>query len=184
MTTEIISLARLTRAAPTRFVLEPDAEARARMAEELDLRALRKLRLEGALTPEGKADWRLDAKLGATAVQSCVVTLEPVTTQIDVPFQRSYRADMPDPSGDELEMPEDDTIEPLPTTLNLTALLTEALALALPDYPRAEGVALGQAIFAAPGVTPMTDKDTKPLAGLAALRDKLADGADDPENER
>lgn len=187
MTTENLTLARLSRAAPTNFTLEPDAEARTRIAADLDLRGLRKLRLDGKLHPEGKADWRLEAKLGATAVQSCVVTLEPVTTRIDTSLVRSYRADMPEPVGDELEMPEDDTIEPLPATLDLRALMIEALALELPDYPRAVGVELGQAVYAPPGVAPITDDDAKPLAGLAALRDKLAgDGSgpdEDPENQ-
>ncbi len=181
MTTETLSLTRLTRAAPTAFTLEPGPEMRARIVAELDLRALRKVRLEGTLSPEGKADWRLEARLGATAVQSCVVTLEPVTTRLDIDLHRSYRADLPEPSGDELEMPEDDTIEALPASLSLIDLLVEALALALPDYPRADGVALGEAVFTAPGVAPLTDDDAKPLAGLAAFRDRLAAGrtADD-----
>ena len=49
----------------------------------------------------------------------------------------------------------------------------EALALALPDFPRAEGVELGPAVFTEPGATPMTDEAAKPLAGLADLRDRL-----------
>ena len=48
-----------------------------------------------------------------------------------------------------------------------------ALALALPLYPRAEGADLAQAQFAGPGVTPMTDEDARPFAGLKDLRDKL-----------
>jgi hypothetical protein len=34
-------------------------------------------------------------------------------------------------------MPEDDTTEALPERLDLSAVMAEALALALPDYPRA-----------------------------------------------
>lgn len=178
-TPTILAFARLSRGAPTRVRLEPDAQARARIATDLGLIALRKVRLDGTLHPEGKADWRLEATLGATAVQACVITLEPVTTRIDMPVLRSFRAHLPEPSGDELEMPEDDTIEALPATLNLMDLLSEALALALPDYPRAPGVALGEAVFTAPGVKPLTDEDAKPLAGLAALRDKLGGKPDD-----
>ncbi|MEX3015770.1 DUF177 domain-containing protein [Gymnodinialimonas hymeniacidonis] len=183
MPSTTLSLSRLGRAAPTAFEVEPDADARKALADALELRGLRKVRLVGEVTPEGKADWRLEAKLGATVVQDCVVTLEPVTTRIDAPVLRSYRVDLPEPSGEEMEMPEDDTIEPLPASLDLMQLLTEALALAVPDYPRAEGVELGEAVFAAPGVAPMTDEDAKPLAGLAALRDQLAKGKDDSENE-
>ena len=178
-----LSLSRLGRSAPVDFAIEPDADARKAMADELGLRSLRKARLTGQAIPEGKSDWRIDAKLGATAVQECVVTLEPVTTRIDTGLTRSYRADMPAPKGDEMEMPEDDTIEALPASLDLMQVLTEALALALPDYPRAEGVELGEAVFAAPGVTPMTDQDAKPLAGLAALREQLSDAEEDDENK-
>ncbi|WP_224814478.1 YceD family protein [Hasllibacter sp. MH4015] len=178
-----LPLARLNRATETPFKVEPDADARASMARDLGVPALRKVRLDGRAIPEGKADWRLEAKLGATAVQNCVVTLEPVTTRIDVPLVRQYRAHMPEPSGEEMEMPEDDTLEPLRAEVDLMALLTEALALALPDYPRAEGVELGEAIFAAPGVTPMRDEDAKPLAGLAALRDRLSGNGNGDENE-
>ncbi len=183
MPSTTLSLSRLGRAAPTAFSVEPDAEARKALAEALDLRGLRKVRLVGEVRPEGKADWRLEAKLGATVVQDCVVTLEPVTTRIDAPVTRSYRVDLPEPSGEEMEMPEDDTIEPLPTSLDLAQLLSEALALAVPDYPRAEGVELGEAVYAAPGVIPMTDEEAKPLAGLASLRDQLTKGNGDGENE-
>lgn len=179
---EIISLARLPRHAETEFELAPDTAARDGLATELGLEGLRKLRFSGRLIPEGKRDWRLEALLGATVVQPCVVTAEPVTTRIDQTVVRRYLADMREPEADELEMPEDDTAEPLPDRLDLGAVMTEALALALPDYPRAAGAELGAAVYAPPGVAPMTDEDAKPLAGLAALRGRLAGGHDpDPE---
>ena len=169
-------LARLTRARDTEFEIAPDADTRGALATELDLTALRKLRFAGRLIAEGARDWRLEAVLGATVVQPCVVTAEPVTTRLDEPVTRRYLAEMPEPEAEEIEMPEDDTTEPLPTTLDLEAVMAEALALALPLYPRAPGAALDDATFAAPGVTPMTDEDARPLAGLAALRDKMAGG--------
>ncbi|GAB5446583.1 YceD family protein [Gymnodinialimonas sp.] len=183
MTPHVFPLARLGRAKDTEFVLEPDAEARKTIADALALRGLKKLRFTGRLSAVGKYDWQLDARLGATAVQECVVTLEPVTTRVDVDVARSYLADMPEPTVEDFEIPEDDTMEPLPQALDLMDVVTEALALALPDYPRAEGVELGEAVFAAPGVKPMTDEDAKPLAGLGALRDKLSGGQNDPEND-
>ncbi|QXT38786.1 YceD family protein [Gymnodinialimonas ceratoperidinii] len=183
MKPEVLALARLGRAKDTTFSVEPDAAVRKKIAEDLSLLGLRKLRLEGVLQPSGKNDWHLKATLGATAVQECVVTLEPVTTRIDTEVERRYLADMPEPTEEDFEIPEDDTPEPLPQQLNLHDLMSEALALALPDYPRAEGVELGEAVFAAPGVAPMTDQDAKPLAGLAALRDKLSSADEDPEKE-
>jgi uncharacterized metal-binding protein YceD (DUF177 family) len=51
--------------------------------------------------------------------------------------------------------------------------LAEALALALPLYPRAPGAELGEAAFTEPGKPVLRDEDARPFAGLAHLRDKL-----------
>jgi len=159
---------------PTAFLLEPDARTRASIAAELGIPALRKLRFAGEIRPLGKSDWHLTATLGATAVQDCVVSLQPVTTRIDEPVQRTYLANPPEvPEADEIEMPDDDTVEALPAVLDLGAVMIEALALALPDYPHAEGVTPVSASFTEPGAAPMSYEDAKPFAGLAALRDKL-----------
>lgn len=178
--TEPLVLARLSRVGEVRFELTPDAPARAALIRELGLEALRKLRFSGRLIPEGRRDWRLEADLGATVVQACVVTADPVTTRIDEKILRRYLADMPEPEGVEAEIPEDDSAEPLPLTLDLAEVMTEALALSLPLYPRAPGAELGEAHFAAPGTVPLSDADARPLSGLAALRDKLR-GVDDPQ---
>ena len=53
------------------------------------------------------------------------------------------------PDGDEVEMPEDDTVEPMPEVIDLAEVAAEALALALPLYPRAPGADFGQAVHAA-----------------------------------
>lgn len=177
----MIALNRLPRSAPHEFALQPEGDTRAALATELGIEAIRKLRFTGRLTPLGATDWALEAELGATVVQPCVVSLQPVTTRIDTSVARRYLAQSPEPEIDtsgEAEMPEDDTVEGLPEQLDLSVVMAEALALALPDYPRADGVELGEAVFAAPGTEPMRDEDAKPLAGLKALRDKLA-GDDD-----
>lgn len=179
---QVLDLRRRARAAIS-FSLLPDAAARQAAAGSLGIEAVRKLRFEGVLEPAGGDDWRLEAALGATVVQPCVVTLAPVTTRIDTRVTRLYLADYAEPEGEEVEMPEDDTVEPLPDRLDLSAVMLEALALALPDYPRAEGAELGEANFAGPGVTPMTDDEAKPLAGLAALRDRMRDGSDDESGD-
>jgi uncharacterized metal-binding protein YceD (DUF177 family) len=174
-----LKLAALPRNAPRSFSIQPDAEARATLAAELGLDGLRKLRLEGEILPEGKRDWRLHARLGATVVQPCVVTGAPVTTRIDSDFARSYRAGFADPEDTEAEMPEDDSVEPLPDLLDLAAVMAEALALELPDYPRAPEADLGAAVFGPPGVAPMKDEDARPFAmlkGLQSALDRKKDG--------
>lgn len=142
----------------------------------LGIQALRKVTLKGVLAPLGKRDWRLTAHLGATIVQPCVVTLAPVTTRIEEDIERIWRADLPEQAeaGSEEEMPEDTSEEQLGAVIDLGLVLSEALALTLPLYPRADGAHMEQNVFAAPGITPMRDEEARPFAGLAGLRDKLA----------
>ncbi|RYG92306.1 DUF177 domain-containing protein [Loktanella sp. IMCC34160] len=124
------------------FDLMPTPAERAAVAAALDIPKVRKLRLTGRLLPVGRKDWRLEAELGATVVQDCVVTLEPVTTRIDEAVTRSYLSEVPDLGTGEVEMPEDDEADPLPAVLDLAEVMIEALALALPPFPRAEGASL------------------------------------------
>lgn len=165
---------------PTRFRYAPDAEARAALAQDLGLLGLHDLLMEGEITPTGRDELVLTARLQARADQACVVTLAPVPARIDEPIRRRYLASYIEPEGDEVEMPEDDTLEPLPEVIDLSEVAAEALALALPEYPRAPGAELGEAVHAAPGVAPLTDAALKPFAGLASLAERLAakDGKD------
>jgi len=166
-------LADLASNRPTPFELLPSAAERQAIAAHLGITGIKKLRFEGAMTPRGKSDWSLTARLGATVVQDCVVTLNPVTTRIDEDIALSYVADMPEIDAAEIEMPVEDTVEPLPDSLDLVQVMIEALSLALPAYPRADDADLGEAVFAAKGVSPMKDEDAKPFAGLAGLREAL-----------
>ena len=154
---------------PTVFDHEAGADERKSLAAELGLIALRKLRLTGEITPAGRDAMVLTARLQAEADQPCVVTLAPVRAVIDEPVRRRFVADLPDPEGDEFEIPEDDTLEAMPEVIDLTEVAAEALALALPLYPRAPGAELGTVVLAPDGVVPLTDADLKPFAGLAAL---------------
>ncbi|MFP7673034.1 YceD family protein [Marivita sp. S0852] len=161
---------------PTRFELRPDAAECAKIAERLGVSALKKLRFAGEIAPAGGESWALSAQLGATVVQPCVVTLDPVTTRIDETVERLYMpAEFFDEieDGAETEMPEDTNAEPLGSVISAYDVMIESLLLSLPQYPRVPGVDLGEAVFAQDGVTPLKDEDTKPFAGLAALRDEL-----------
>jgi uncharacterized metal-binding protein YceD (DUF177 family) len=155
------------------FLLQPDADELARIATDLGVTSVRKLRFNGRLTPLGRSDWTLQATLGATVVQPCVVTLDPVTTRIDTAVTRRFVQDWTDPEEPEAEMPEDDSTEPLGLWIDPAQVMVETLALAVPDYPRKDAAELGQMVYAEPGTTPLTDEDARPFAGLAALKDQL-----------
>lgn len=165
---------------PTRLTLAPEAPVRAALAADLGILEIRKLSFKVELTPQGRHDWQLSAQLGATVVQECILTLAPVTTRLDLPITRRYLADMPEPEGDEVEMPEDDTLEPLPEVIDLGDVMAEALALALPDYPRAEGASLAEGLGTPPGAEALTEDKLRPFANLAAL---IARKDDTPDSQ-
>ncbi len=174
-------VAALSARQPTPFDITPDRAAREALAVLLGVTSIHHLRFAGTVAADGARDFRLTGDLTARVVQPCVVTLDPVTTEVAETVTRRYLAEWTEPGEDEVEVPQDDTREPLGAIIDPAAVMAEALALALPDYPRAPGVSLGEVAVAPPGVAPLRDADVKPFAGLAALQRKLAgtDG-DDP----
>ncbi len=174
----VLEVAGLNRGRARAVALVPDRDRLRKMAADLGFSALRKLALRGRLRPLGRTDWQLDARLGATIVQPCVISLAPVATRVEERLERIWRAaPFPPTAGtgeaQEIEIPEDLREEALGRVIDLEAVLREALALAAPDWPRAPGAALGEALFAAPGTRPLRDRDARPFAGLADLRRRL-----------
>ncbi len=135
-----LALRRLNPGQPFAFDDRAGAEELASIALALGVETVRKFRFAGALRPSGPDGWALDAQLGVTAVQACVVTLAPVTTRLDVAVRRRYvPGGTPPADGAEVGPDDDLDTEALPTTLDLGAIALEETALALPDYPRADG---------------------------------------------
>ena len=171
----------------TQIDLQPDAATRAEIAQMLGLEGLRKFRFIAKLQPLGKSDWEVVGTLGATVVQPCAVTLEPVATRIDEPVTRRFLADMPSPEGLEIEMPEDDTLEPLGVDIDISAIALEALSLALPPFPRAAKALEGPEIVLESrpaGAAPLEPETAKPFAALAELRAKLESRTARERNEK
>ena len=178
----ILDIATLARRKRSVFEYRLDAAQLSALKDELGLSGLRKVVFSGELTPAGKHDFALQAALGATAVQPCTITLEPVTTRIEDDIERRFVADMAKHIDRDTEeedefggtaMLEDDTLETLGREVDLWRVMSEALALALPDYPRAEGAELGTMRVTEPGKEAMGEDDLKPFAGLADLKSKL-----------
>jgi len=156
-----------------KFDLRPEPAQNDAIAAELALLGLRKLRFSGQILSSGKSDWRLTGTIGATVIQPCTITLEPVTTRVDETVERLFVKEMADLGEEEIEMPADDTIEPLGAWIDPEAIMIESLCLSLPEYPRAEGATLGESVYTKPGKAPMRDEDARPFAGLAAMKDQL-----------
>lgn len=173
-----LRVAELSQSGPTTFDVVPTPSQIETLRQDMDLVALRKVRLTGSVSPVGKRDWRLRATLGATVVQPCVATLVDVQTRLDTDVERLFSKDYSESDEVEVEIPDDDTVEALGTHIDPMVVLHEALALALPLYPRADESSPVTLQVTEPGQTPMSDDDAKPFAALAGLRDKL-DGSGD-----
>ncbi|WP_299362554.1 DUF177 domain-containing protein [uncultured Paracoccus sp.] len=161
-----LRVAHLNGRGPTDLTLEPDAAQRAAIAAQLQIQALPQLRMTARLAPAPQDAWELQGRLQARVVQPCVVTLDPVETALDEPVHRVFSPHAADPAAEDVEMPDPD-IEPLDQTIDVGAVMVEALALALPEYPRAPGADL-DAVTGDQGGDE-ADDTRRPFAGLADL---------------
>ena len=169
-----LRVADLRQSKGTHFDVRFSAGDQQSAAKTLEIPGVAKMRFHGQITPLGSADWELKGTVGATVTQECVLTLVPVKTRMDEQVYRIFRKDVPDyEDGSVVELNMDEHEEPLGAEIDLFAIAVEAIALALPPYPKAEGAALETTAFAGEDVTPMSDEDAKPFASLAALKDKL-----------
>lgn len=171
--TQRLRVAHLNPRAATPFLLTPDESTRKAIAEELQISDLPKLSFQGEIRARGGDAWALTGQLRARVVQPCVITLKPVRTGIDEPVERVFSPHLRPPEEEEVEMP-DETLEPLGQFIDLSAVMIEALALALPQYPRARDAALGDS-----AIEDDTPDTKKPFAGL----DKLLGGLSEPDGE-
>ncbi len=128
-------------------------------------------RLGGQVVVEGRLRGRL--------VQACVLTLEPVTQDLDDAFRIVFKqglADEHDPeSGEAVLNAQADAPEPLEgNMLDVGEIVAEQLSLAADPYPRRPGVKLEDVLpkgrkNSRPGPV---EQRRHPFAGLAALKDK------------
>jgi uncharacterized metal-binding protein YceD (DUF177 family) len=173
-----LRVATLSQSGPTVFSVRPDPAVLARLVGALEVEGLRKLAFTGDVRPLGDRDWQLTARLGATVTQLCVVTLEPVVTRLDVDVTRTFLRDYTPSDEAEIEMPEDDSVEPLGLWIDPALVMQEELALALPAYPRKDTGPSETVRVTEPGKEPMSDAQARPFAGLAALKDQMQDKDD------
>lgn len=156
---------------------DASADARAALAAEMDLVDIPSLRVEAKITPVGREQWRIAGTVRARVVQSCVVTLNPVSAIVEEAFDRRF-TENEDAVGSDIDFDPtaDDPPELVDTSVDVGIVAAEALALGLDPYPRAAGVTFDGAQATPEGVAPIRDADLKPFAGLAALKKAMDSG--------
>ena len=170
-----LKVSKLTNMSDYKFEETPSEDETNAMSVLFDVISIRKMRFGGSIVAFEDKGWLLEGVLGATISQNCVVTLERIRTRIDLDIRRVF-VPMQEPTADEitLDASDDDELEPLGKEIDLGLIAMEALALAIPEYPRVEGAELPDSSFSAPGATDITDEAPKAFAGLAALKEKLS----------
>ena len=125
----------------------------------------------------------VEGRLRGTIVQACILTLDPVTQELDDTFRIVFRQDLTeerDPeSGEALLSAQADAPEPLSgNMLDVGEIVAEQLSLAADPYPRRPGARL-EDVLPKPRKGGKSGRDAgkaeqrrHPFAGLAALRDK------------
>ena len=158
------------------FDLVADSDVRAAVARVVGLRDLPRFQANFDVTRHGADGLRVCGRVSATVGQECVVTLEPLTNDVEEDIDLLFA---PSPPPVERKAGEDEDVEdgserpqrswngPEPLlggVVDLGALATEFLILGLDPYPRKPG-----AVFELPqDVKP----DPGPFAALAGLKEK------------
>lgn len=156
------------------FDVAADADEREGLRRRLDLLALDRLVARGRLSRRSRDAYLLRGTLNATVTQTCVVSLEPVVSELEQAFEIVlFRPD--EDEGDLALDPEaPDAVPLLADEIDLGELLAEELALALDPYPHAPDAdaqipALGPEV-ALDG----PEQSERPFAALGALRETMA----------
>jgi uncharacterized metal-binding protein YceD (DUF177 family) len=149
------------------YELEADSHEREALARRFNLVDIEYFRPRLSFKRlRGSGSYRLYGQVHARVTQRCVVTLEPVTSDVDGGFEVLFRADF---QGDRHDMMVDEEVEPLDgDTLDLGEIAAEELVMALDPYPRGQDVELTE-------FHPETDQTMgrkHPFAALAAIKGK------------
>jgi len=151
------------------FALVADEPTRAAIAELAGLRSLPRLEARFEVAPRGRDGLHVTGAISATVGQTCVVTLEPMDSEIeeevDVVFAPPAAPTILHEEGEKIEVTPVDAPEPLiGGSIDLGTIATEFLLLSIDPYPRKSG-----AVFEPPAA----EKDTGgPFAALAALKNR------------
>jgi len=151
--------------------LKADAVVCEAMAELAGVRAIVSASASLDVTPRGGGRFHVAGRVQARIGQTCVVTLDPIESDIDEPIDLIFAppdqipelADLVDEAADsETEVP--DPPEPIEHgMIDLGRVATDAMLLAIDPYPRKQGAVFEPLVVAA-------DPEDHPFAALKALK--------------
>lgn len=153
---------------PRAVDIRAEAEERTGLARRFGLQSLDRLEARATLTTSTQGI-EVAGRLRADAVQSCVVTQDPIPVRIDQEFTVRFLPETT-PDADEIELSADDCdiMEHDGQQIDLGEAVAQSLGLALDPYPRS---ANAEARLREAGVK--SEEEAGPFGALAALKDKL-----------
>jgi len=139
----------------------------AALAVRFAVPGLRWLRYAATVAPWGPGGWRVTGRAEAGLTQPCVVSLEPVDTEVRETFDRRFVPAKRLREAEGLDPDAEEGPEPLGEGIDLGEIAAEAVALGIDPYPRRPDARFEGLEGAPPGTEPL---DARPFARLAALR--------------
>ena len=91
-----VSLAELLHGETIKYAIDADEEQCRAVAEYLDIPAVRSLSARISLWAEAGRRFILEGTVDAELTQACVITLEPVETQVTTPIRRVFLDEVPE----------------------------------------------------------------------------------------
>ena len=162
----------------TEIVLSASAPERAAIANWLGAVSVDSFEAKVRISRKGDNRYGYEAEFAAGVTQSCVITLEPVSSTLEGEFERSLliapklsARHEAAPRSRKIEVLEGEEEEPelvASSEIDLAAPILEELALSLDPYPRAPGAQL-----------PATEEPATPKESPFAVLGKLKEGAAD-----
>jgi hypothetical protein len=174
----VVDLDRLGTGGTALDIVATDAE-RAALAKRFGFVALPALSARVTVDHRPGGQIVVEGRLRGRIVQACVLTLDPVTQDLDDAFRIVFKKDLADErdpeSGEAVLSAQADAPEPLTgNLLDVGEIVAEQLLLAAEPYPRRPGAKL-EDVLPKPrggGRRGPPEQRRHPFAGLAALRDK------------
>ena len=157
----------------TRISFEADVGERTKVAARLGLVSLDHLHGDLRIRPETDGDtvciW---GELCAKLTQTCVVTLEPLSSEIKAPVEWRFAKDVAYNGDGDIDLESEDPPEPIiDGTIDIGEALTQQLALEIDPFPRKPGIPYvnltrsGKPVYSAP-------ESQHPFAALGRMRDQ------------
>ena len=167
------------------FEIEASPEERIALVKRLPIDSLDFLTAEFSISPGGGGQILLTGRLRAAIRQTCVISLEPVVTDIDISIERTYSSsatsywgqeEEPDEEGNSIRggptenMPE--PLEPLENDgIDIGEVASEELAVEIDPFPRRAGAELS--VNAHITAQHQGEEAKNPFAVLEKLKKKL-----------